>query len=135
MKTPSRAERVNPVERCSLARFCLIPACREVTQTYTPKVKNSLSITKQTMGERRDAMARANLTDEDEGKAVVNSAGDKIGMVQEVRGGNAHVNPDPGITDKISSKLGWGDADTTETYELQSTRVETITDDEIRLKD
>ena len=87
------------------------------------------------MRQQRDAVARTNLTDEDERKAVVNAAGDRIGMVQEVRGGNAHVNPDPGITDKISSKLGWGDADTTETYELQSTRIEAITDDEVRLKD
>lgn len=85
--------------------------------------------------QQRYAMARTNLTDEDEGKAVVNAAGDKIGMVHQIEGDSAHVNPDPGITDKISSKLGWGDADTDETYELQSTRIDTITDDEIRLKD
>ena len=51
------------------------------------------------MRQQRDAVARTNLTDEDERKTVVNAAGDKIGMVQESRGGNAHVNPGPGITD------------------------------------
>lgn len=81
------------------------------------------------------AMARTNITDDDEGKAVVNSTGEEIGMVDEVRGGTAYVNPDPGIADKISSTLGWGDASDDESYELQSTRVDTVTDDEIRLKD
>jgi len=78
---------------------------------------------------------RTNVTDEDEGKSVVNSAGDEVGIVDEVRSGTAYVNPDPGITDKISSKLGWGDADEQESYELQSTRIDTVTDDEIRLEE
>ena len=78
---------------------------------------------------------RTNVTDEDEGKPVVNAAGDEVGIVDEVQNGTAHVNPDPGITDKISSKLGWGDANEDESYELQSTRIDTVTDSEIRLED
>lgn len=91
-------------------------------------------ITKRTRRQRARAMADTNLTDDDEGKQVVNSAGDDVGQITEVRGGKAYVNPDPGITDTISSKLGWGDADEEE-YELQSNRIDTVTDDEIRLKD
>jgi hypothetical protein len=79
-------------------------------------------------------MDRTHPTDEDEGKKVVNTTGEKIGLVTEVRDGTAMVNPDPGIADTITSKLGWGDADEGD-YELQSNRIHTITDDEIRLKD
>lgn len=79
-------------------------------------------------------MARMHVTDDDEGKPVVDSSGEKIGMVTEVTSGTAHVNPDPGITDMIRSKLGWGDADQDD-YRLDSNRIDTVTDDEVRLKD
>ena len=79
-------------------------------------------------------MDRTNITSEDEGKHVVSANGDEIGMVTEVDGDTAHVDPDPGITDTIRSKLGWGDADR-ENYMLPSDQISTITDDEIRLRD
>jgi len=53
--------------------------------------------------------------------------------VIEVENGTARVDPDPGITDTISSKLGWGSAKQDETYGLEPDHVETVTDDEIRL--
>ncbi|TYL36851.1 hypothetical protein CV102_20285 [Natronococcus pandeyae] len=71
-------------------------------------------------------------TDDEEGKRVVNANGDTVGIVNEVRGGTAHVNPDPGVTDTIKSQLGWGDADE-ETYPLSDENVAAVTDDEIRL--
>lgn len=77
-------------------------------------------------------MARMNVTDDDEGKRVVNDRGDEIGRVTEVRGGTAHVDPDPGMTDTLKSKLGWGDTDE-ETYPLQEGMIEEIGDDEIRV--
>jgi hypothetical protein len=79
-------------------------------------------------------MERKHVTDEDEGKAVVDAHGKKIGMVTEVRSGTAYVNADPGLADTIRSKLGWGDADQDD-YELEENRIHTVTDDEIRLKD
>lgn len=79
-------------------------------------------------------MDRTNITDDDEGKQVVSSTGEKIGMVTQVDAGTAHVDPDPGIADTIRSKLGWGDADQDD-YMLESDHIHTITDDEIRLKD
>lgn len=78
-------------------------------------------------------MERTKIADDDEGKRVVNSTGKKIGMIAEVRNGAAYVDPDPGLTDSIRSKLGWGDADQDD-YRLESGRVATITDDEVRLK-
>lgn len=79
-------------------------------------------------------MERKHVTDDDEGKAVVDSGGRKIGLVTEVKSETAYVNADPGITDSIRSKLGWGDADEDD-YTLENKRVDTVTDDEIRLKD
>jgi sporulation protein YlmC with PRC-barrel domain len=73
------------------------------------------------------------LTEDDEGKRVVNSHGDDVGRVVEVRQGTAHVDPDPGITDTLMSKLGWGDGQDEDTYRLDSSSIETVTDDEIRL--
>lgn len=77
-------------------------------------------------------MARSNLTEADEGKKVVDSDGNKIGMITGFRGGRAYVDPDPDLTDSIRSKLGWTEADEDD-YPLSEDRVETITDDEIRL--
>ncbi|GAA0522800.1 hypothetical protein SAMN04488066_105147 [Halorubrum aquaticum] len=78
-------------------------------------------------------MERTKISDDDEGKRVVNSKGKKIGMVTEVENGKAYVDPDPGITDSIRSKLGWRDADSDD-YLLESRRIASINDDEVRLK-
>lgn len=72
------------------------------------------------------------LTESDEGKTVVNDHGETIGRVVEVSGGAAHVDPDPNMTDIIKSKLGWGDSDE-DTYRLDESSIEEVTDDEIRL--
>jgi len=74
----------------------------------------------------------AQFSDSDEGKPVV-MGDEKVGMVQEVRGNTAHVNPDAGITDKIKASLDWGDSDE-DTYPLDESRVDAITDDEVRLR-
>ncbi|MCO8243950.1 MULTISPECIES: PRC-barrel domain containing protein [unclassified Haladaptatus] len=73
------------------------------------------------------------ITDDDEGKKVVDNSGDQVGIVSDVQHGTAHVDPDPGITDKVKSKLGWGDRDE-DTYPLQDEMVSSVTDDEIRLQ-
>jgi hypothetical protein len=72
------------------------------------------------------------LTDEDEGKSVVNASGDQVGRVVSVEHGTAHVDPDPGLTEAVRSKLGWGEADE-ETYQLDTATIQSVTDDEIRL--
>lgn len=46
-----------------------------------------------------------NLTD-DEGKDVVTAEGEKVGIVKSVDRGTAHVDPDPGMTDEMKSKMG-----------------------------
>lgn len=76
-------------------------------------------------------MARA-ITEDDEGKRVVDETGEEIGIVSDVEHGTAYVTPDPGITDTLMAKLGWDDRDE-ETYPLQEEAIESVTDDEIRL--
>ena len=76
--------------------------------------------------------AMARLSDSDEGKTVVSSAGDKIGIIKEVSRGAAHVDPDPGITDELKSKMGWADRDE-DTYPLDESNIDAVTDDEVRL--
>ncbi|EFW90284.1 hypothetical protein ZOD2009_19543 [Haladaptatus paucihalophilus DX253] len=72
------------------------------------------------------------ITDDDEGKKVVDESGDEVGIVADVQHGTAHVDPNPGVTDKVKSKLGWGDRDE-DTYPLQEEMVSSVTDDEIRV--
>lgn len=72
------------------------------------------------------------LTDADEGKDVVTSTGDKIGIVKDVDAGAAHIDPNPGIADELKAKLGWGDSDE-DTYRLRESDIEAVTDDEVRL--
>lgn len=74
----------------------------------------------------------AEFSEDDEGKSVV-ANGEEVGIVAEVEHGTAYVDPDPGITDKIKAKLDWGERDD-DTYPLQEQAVDSITDDEIRLR-
>lgn len=71
-------------------------------------------------------------SDDDVGKPVVAPTGDQIGMVTDVEGNVAYVDPHPGMTEKIMAKLGWGGADE-EDFPLEQDRIERITDDEVRL--
>lgn len=73
------------------------------------------------------------LTSDDEGKPVMNADGDQVGRVITVEHGRAHVDPDPGLSDAIRSKLGWGETDG-EQYELDADSVQTVSDDEIHLE-
>lgn len=74
-----------------------------------------------------------NITDDAEGKTVVDADGNEVGIVADVEHGTAYVNPDPGLTDKIKANLGWGDQDV-DTYPLQEESIASVSDDEIRLR-
>ena len=71
-------------------------------------------------------------TEDDEGKPVVNAQGEAVGMIEEVRSGKAYVDPEPGIVDRIKSKMGWGDADEGD-YPIDEDTIKRITDDEVEL--
>jgi hypothetical protein len=78
-------------------------------------------------------MERTNLTQEDKGKRVVSFDGDKVGIVSGIDGDAAHVDPDAGLSDSIRSKMGWSSDGSP--HVLPADRIETVTDDEIKLKD
>lgn len=69
-----------------------------------------------------------------EGKPVVDAQGETVGIVSSVRHGTAYVDPDPGITERVTAKLGWADVED-EDYPLQEAEVAAVTDDEVRLRD
>ena len=56
-------------------------------------------------------MAQSEISANDTVIIEVNHDGDEIGVISGFRGGQAYVDPDPGITDQIMSTLGWNDAD------------------------
>lgn len=72
-------------------------------------------------------------TDDDEGKPVVDPDGDQIGIVSSVDDDGAFVDPDPGVSDTVMSKLGWGEADQ-EDFPLDESSIDKVTDREVRLK-
>ncbi|XVH33546.1 PRC-barrel domain containing protein (plasmid) [Haloferacaceae archaeon DSL9] len=78
-------------------------------------------------------MAQHAFTDDEEGKTVVDSAGNEIGVIAEVRNNGAYVEPDAGMLDKVQAKLGMGDAGE-DTFRIESDEIETITDDEVRIR-
>lgn len=79
-------------------------------------------------------MKRTEPTEDDEGKRVVDARGETIGLVTGYKNGAVRVDPDPSITDRIRSRLGWGDDADSDEYVLQNAQIDEITDDEIRLK-
>ncbi len=78
-------------------------------------------------------MSSTQLTPDDEGKRVVSSAGDKVGMITEVSDGTAYVDPDPSMFDSIKSKLDWGDMNE-DTHPISAEHIAEVTDDEVRLR-
>lgn len=76
----------------------------------------------------------ARLTSEDEGKDVYNATGTKIGMVSGVKGDLAYVDPDPKLTDRIRSKLGWDSVDGDD-YVLDQGSVAEVSDSAVTLRE
>lgn len=77
-------------------------------------------------------MAQRHLTEQDEGKQVVDQNGNEVGVVSGVRGGEVYVNPDPGVVDTMFGKLGWENVDD-EDYTLDQSSIEYVDPEQIRL--
>jgi hypothetical protein len=73
------------------------------------------------------------VTENDEGKTVVNTYGEEIGVVSAVREGTLYVDPDPGLAEKVTSSFGWGSGDD-ESYPVEAQQIERITADEVEIE-
>ncbi|MFC7007732.1 hypothetical protein [Halalkalicoccus salilacus] len=71
--------------------------------------------------------------DDAEGKTVVDHEGNTIGLVDEVEGETLYVQPDPGLTDRLSASLGWGDRDADD-RPIETDRIDEVTDDQVVLE-
>lgn len=69
---------------------------------------------------------------DDEGKRVVTSDGDEVGTIERASGSTAHVKPVDDLSRSIRRRLGWSE-EGEETYRLETSKVDRITDDEVRL--
>jgi len=74
-----------------------------------------------------------NFRNSDEGKKVMTADGEMIGTVERIRGDEAHVRPDTGLSQSVRETLGWTD-ESEEMYPLRHESVEQIAGDEIHLK-
>jgi len=74
------------------------------------------------------------LSNEDEGKFLIDGEGEQIGIVTEVdpEAGVAYVEPDPGIAEAWVQGFGYGDADEDD-IEVPEDVVTTVTAEEIRV--
>lgn len=74
-------------------------------------------------------------TEADEGASVFDPDREKIGVVVEVRDGEAYVEPEPSLADELKAKLDWGSHEADENaYRLQSEWIEEVDDGEILLR-
>jgi hypothetical protein len=73
------------------------------------------------------------VTEADVGKKVVNQSGETVGMISGFEAGTAYVDPDPGITDRIMSKLGWENIDE-DSYPLDDDQVHSIHEDQVEIR-
>lgn len=72
------------------------------------------------------------ITSDDGGKKVVSQNGDTIGMVSGVESGRVHVDPDPGITEKVKSRLGWMEVEDDD-YSIDESAIDAVRNNKIRL--
>ncbi len=73
------------------------------------------------------------LSHHDQGKDVVDESGQQIGMVAEVEGQTAYIDPEPGLTDRLKARLDWG-GHGDEDYPVEAPQILEITDDEVVIR-
>ncbi|WP_435553017.1 hypothetical protein [Natrinema sp. CGMCC1.2065] len=73
------------------------------------------------------------LSRDDQGKDVVDESGQQIGMVAEVEGQTAYVDPEPGLTDRLKARMNWG-GHGGDDYPVEAAQISAITDDEVVIR-
>lgn len=72
------------------------------------------------------------LTTAHQGAEVIDADGETVGLITEIEDDRIHVDPDPGITDRIKAELGWGSADEGDTT-IRRNQIEETGRNEVRL--
>ncbi|UTF54594.1 hypothetical protein [Natronosalvus rutilus] len=85
--------------------------------------------------EATEGAGRVTLSDDEIGKAVVDTAGEELGMVTDVEEGGEtmYVDAHPGITEKIKAALDWGNVNDDD-FPVEANEIEHVTDDQVVLK-
>lgn len=74
----------------------------------------------------------AELSDDDRGKTVVRGT-ERIGVVTDVRGGTAYVDPEwDNVDEGLKETLGWEEDD--DTYTIEESAFTTVQNTEVRLR-
>ncbi|GAB3018428.1 hypothetical protein GCM10025298_01970 [Natronobiforma cellulositropha] len=73
------------------------------------------------------------LADHDRGKAVVDAAGEQVGIVADIEEERFYIDPEAGLTDRLKARFNWGEPDR-DAYPVSVTEIEDITDDEVVLR-
>jgi len=74
------------------------------------------------------------LTDDEEGKTVVDASGEPLGLITTVEDETAFVEPNPDLAEPIAARLGWGSTDEDD-YTVHADAVGGVSDDQVRLRD
>lgn len=73
------------------------------------------------------------LSDDDRGKTVV-SGTERIGVIEDVRGGEAYLDPDwDHVDDGLAETLGWDEDD--DTHTIEESAFTAVRNDQVHLRD
>ena len=77
----------------------------------------------------------AELSDDDRGKKVV-SGTERIGVVTDIRGDQAYVDPDwDHVDDDLAAALGWDPDDEDDDYTVDESSITAVQNAEVRLRE
>ena len=74
----------------------------------------------------------ANVSEEDEGKPVIDANGDRVGTVDEVEDGTALVDPAAEVDPMLTRIFGW--IDDRDVLRVSEQSIDTVTDSQVRLR-
>lgn len=72
------------------------------------------------------------LSDDDQGKEVIDEAGEQVGIVANIESEMFYIDPEPGFTDRLKARFNWGEPDQ-DAYPVNVSQISDVTDDEVIL--
>lgn len=81
----------------------------------------------------RLSVVTVSFTDDDEGKVVVDASENTLGVVTDVEGDTAYVDPDPSLAETVKADMGLADTESDE-YTVKEGAVETKAEEKLHLR-